>query len=175
MEPIRQREDPQRRLLNTVEISDVEIPPAAEGEDASVWGVALWRDIDPATDRFAIYIKGLTNAYRIKTDEEGNWQGYSRKTLQLNFWRPGDEFFEHESEIRFGSPPQGDARQQASWRSEMEGLRKKAIGAPAGAGDMAAGANDQVGPPPKGLTSQEEARLAELEMLLGVDYRWVYW
>jgi hypothetical protein len=110
MEPIRQREDPRRRLLNTVEISEVEIPPAVEGEDASVWGVAVWRDVDPATDRFSIFIKGLTNAYRIKTDEEGNWQGYTRKTLQLNFWRPGDEFFEHEGEIRFGMPDDVDYR-----------------------------------------------------------------
>lgn len=110
MDPIRQREDPQRRLLNTVQISDIEIPPAVEGEDASVWGVALWRDIDPATDRFSIYIKGLTNAYRIKTDEQGSWQGYSRKTLQLNFWRPGDEFFEHEGEIRYGLPGDVDYR-----------------------------------------------------------------
>lgn len=110
MDPIRQREDPKRRLLNTVQISEIEIPPAVEGEDGSVWGVALWRDIDPSTDRFSIFIKGLTNAYKIKTDEQGNWQGYSRKTLQLNFWRPGDEFFEHEAEIRFGMPGDVDYR-----------------------------------------------------------------
>ncbi len=58
MEPIRLREDPKRRLLNTVQISEVEIPPSAEGEDGSVWGVALWRDVDPATDRFSIYHQG---------------------------------------------------------------------------------------------------------------------
>jgi hypothetical protein len=110
LDPIRLREDPKRRLLNAVEMSDVEIPPSAEGEDNSVYGIVTWRDIDPATDRFSVYIKGLTNAYRIKTDEEGNWQGYTRKTLQLNFWRPGDEFFEHEGEIRVGAPGDVDYR-----------------------------------------------------------------
>ncbi len=110
MDSIREREDPRRQLLNTVQISEAEIPPAAEGEDASVWGVALWRDIDPATDRFSIFVKGLTNAYRIKTNDQGDWLGYARKTLQLNFWRPGDEFFEHEAEIRFGHPGDVDYR-----------------------------------------------------------------
>ena len=111
MDPIRNREDPRRRLLNTVQISDVEIPPSAEGEDNSVYGVVTWRDIDPATDKFSVYIKGLTNAYRIKTDEDtGDWKGYIRKTLQLNFWRPGDEFFEHEGEIRIGAPGDVDYR-----------------------------------------------------------------
>jgi hypothetical protein len=111
MEPIRLREDPRRRLLNTVEISDVEIPPSPDSDEGSVWGVAMWRDIDPSTDRFSIFIKGLTNAYRIKTDETtGDWQGYTRKTLQLNFWRPGDEFYENEREIRYGSPGDVDYR-----------------------------------------------------------------
>jgi hypothetical protein len=111
MEPIRLREDPNRKLLNAVQISEVEIPPSPDGDEGSVWGVAMWRDIDPATDRFSIYIKGLTNAYRIKTDENtGAWQGYARKTLQLNFWRPGDEFFEHEGEIRYGMPGDVDYR-----------------------------------------------------------------
>src|SRR5262245_59653606 len=47
MDAIRNREDARRRLLNTVQISDVEIPPSAEGEDNSVYGVVTWRDIDP--------------------------------------------------------------------------------------------------------------------------------
>jgi hypothetical protein len=27
---------------------------------------------------------------------------FERKTLQLNFWRPGDEYLQDEREIRFG-------------------------------------------------------------------------
>ena len=53
----------------------------------------------------------LTNAYKIETltdkDEEGKetkrWR-YLRKTLVLNFWRPGDAFFESDREMRYGQP-----------------------------------------------------------------------
>ena len=57
-------------------------------------------------------IEGLTNAYRWE-DPEGAWNDgdppgtgrtFTTKTLQLNFWRPGDEFDPHEDEIRFGIP-----------------------------------------------------------------------
>jgi hypothetical protein len=109
-QPIQRREDPRRGLLNSVEISDQEILPSTETEDNSVWGLATWRDIDPAADRFSIYVQGLTNAYKIETDQDGNWKRYARKTLQLNFWRPGDEFYEHEGEIRLGIPGDVDYR-----------------------------------------------------------------
>lgn len=113
---IRDREDPNRPLLNTIEISQDEIQPAAEGTDANVWGVATWTDIDPNIDRFAVYVQGLSTAYQW-TDEPGVYKpgdppGTGRKlqvkTLQLNFWRPGDAFFEHEAEIRFGTGNPGE-------------------------------------------------------------------
>ncbi len=31
-----------------------------------------------------------------------------RKTLKLNFWRPGDQYFENEEEIRYGIPGRVD-------------------------------------------------------------------
>jgi hypothetical protein len=108
--PIQQREDPNRKLLTTVEICQ-EIRP---GE--SLWGVATWEDIDPRIDRFSVYVQGLTNASRW-TDEPGRYKKgdpigtgrrLSRKTLRLNFWRPGDEYSEHEGEIRLGIPGQVD-------------------------------------------------------------------
>ena len=101
--PIQLREDPKRALLDSVSISDQEVPPSPEGEDLSVWGVVTWQDIDPRTDRFSIFIQGLTNAYRW-TDAPAGPPKYQRKTLQLNFWRPSDDQFEHEREIRFGQP-----------------------------------------------------------------------
>ncbi len=105
--PIRMREDPNRRFLNTVEMGREVIPP---GE--TVWGVATWVDIDSRTDLFSVYVRGLTNAYRWhdepgayrKNDPLGKGRRLSQKTLKLNFWRPGDEFLEHESMIRFGAP-----------------------------------------------------------------------
>jgi len=106
MAPIRMREDPKRRLLTSVEMCR----EIAVGE--SLWGVATWEDIDPRIVRFSVYVFGLTNAYRWK-DEPGEYKpGDSalkgrklyRKTLLLNFWRPGNRYSEREEEIRYGVP-----------------------------------------------------------------------
>ena len=108
--PIRMREDRNRKFLTSVEMCrDIKV-----GE--TLWGVATWEDIDPRIDRFSIHVQGLTNAYVWK-DEDGRYKKgdpigtgrrLSRKTLKLNFWRPGDEYFEHEKEIRFGIPGEVD-------------------------------------------------------------------
>jgi len=105
---IRKREDPQRPLLNTSEMTG-KIAPTPPGQEATIWGVATWEDIDPATDTFAIYVQGLTNAYRwenpvgalAKGALPGSGRKFFPKTLILNFWRPGDKELEHEKEIRF--------------------------------------------------------------------------
>ena len=106
LDPIRLREDRNRRFLTTVEMCR----EIAVGE--TLWGVATWEDIDPRIVRFSVYASGLTNAYRWK-DEPGEYkQGDSigrgrklyRKILKLNFWRPSDPYFEHEEEIRYGVP-----------------------------------------------------------------------
>jgi hypothetical protein len=104
--PIQRREDSARRFFNKVEMVR-EISPSPEGRDVSVWGVATWEDIDPRTDRFNIYVQGLTNALRW-TDHDGGGRTITYKTLQLNFWRPGDEFFQDESEVRIGGPEELD-------------------------------------------------------------------
>ena len=111
MDPIRLREDPRRKLLNSVEISEKPIQLSTETEDNAVWGVATWEDIDPKTCWFSVYVQGLTNSYKIEPvvekDDEGKetkrWQ-YLRKTLVLRFWRPADDKFERDREIRFGWP-----------------------------------------------------------------------
>jgi hypothetical protein len=105
---IRKREDANRPLSNTIEITR-EIPPTPKGQDDSVWGVVTWEDIDPRTDRFSIYIQGLTNAYlwddppgAFKVgDKPGVGRELYAKTLILNFWRPSDTEHEHEDEIRY--------------------------------------------------------------------------
>ncbi len=99
---IQHSEDPRRKLLNSAEITGQTIPPNRPGENKSVWGVATWEDIDPTTDEFAIYVRGLTNAYLMH--QETGERKYTRKTLKINFWRPGDEFDESSEEIRYGVP-----------------------------------------------------------------------
>lgn len=102
--PIQAKEDPNRKLLNTVQIAEVEVPPNNEGE---IWGVATWEDVDPDMDYFSVYIQGLTNAFQREAvegpDGKPEWK-FSRKTLQLRFWRPGDRYDENDGEFRYGQP-----------------------------------------------------------------------
>jgi hypothetical protein len=108
--PIQTREDPNRKLLTSVDISK----EIAVGE--TLWGVATWEDIDPRIVRFSVFVTGLTNAYKWKDapggykagDPIGKGRQLFKKTLKLNFWRPSDEYFEHEEEIRYGIPGHPD-------------------------------------------------------------------
>src|SRR5690606_6878299 len=112
VEAIQRREDPHRKLLDSVQIGNQPIPLSTPDEDRSVWGVATWVDVDPRIDLFSIYVKGLTGAYRFEDnpaelkpgDRPGKGRKYTQKTLKLNFWRPGDEYFESEKEIYVGVP-----------------------------------------------------------------------
>ncbi len=113
---IEQKEDPNRHLLNSVEISAKPVAVSTDRSDNSVWGVATWESIDPRVDYFSISIQGLTNAYKWTDqpaefnvgDPPGKGRVLTLKTLVLNFWRPGDEFVEDQRVIRYGIPGQVD-------------------------------------------------------------------
>jgi hypothetical protein len=110
---IRAREAHDRPLLNSAQMATQLIPVSDDRADRSVWGYVTWEGIDPRIDFFSIYVGGLTNAYQwtdpagaYKTgDEPATGREFKRKTLQLNFWRPGDEFTKDESAIRYGVAP----------------------------------------------------------------------
>ena len=87
----------------------------------TAWGIVTWEDVDPRTKWFSVYVEGLTNAYRWddgkgaftekdfgKESKIGKGRRPWRKVLKLNFWRPSDEYFEHEREIRYGVPGRVD-------------------------------------------------------------------
>lgn len=106
---IARREAPKGQQLYTT--TTMPLKPLAPGE--ARWGVAVWSEVDPEIDFFSVYIRGLSNAYDW-TDPAGAYQvgdppgkgrEFVRKTLQLNFWRPGDRFLQHEGEIRYGVAP----------------------------------------------------------------------
>jgi hypothetical protein len=114
LEPIRQRELPRGELKHSAEISliDLKVEPGRIAQGA--WGVAMWEDIDPQIDFFSVFVRGLSNGYKW-SDLPGAyklgdapWTGrkYVYKTLQLNFWRPGDEVNETERGIHYGPAPQ---------------------------------------------------------------------
>jgi hypothetical protein len=111
--PIKEREFPGRldqKLFNSLTISEQPIAVSDDKTDNSVWGVVTWTDIDPRIDYFMVFVQGLTNAYRFEDpagaykagDPPGTGRKITRKTLQLNFWRPGDTIDPHEEEIHFG-------------------------------------------------------------------------
>jgi hypothetical protein len=109
---ISRRETPGRRLLNNAEMAQQLIPVSTGRIDRGLWGVATWTDIDPRMDFYSVYVGGLTNAYRWEDapgayrpgDPVGRGRTFARKMLQLNFWRPGDEYHQSEREIRYGVP-----------------------------------------------------------------------
>lgn len=111
--PIARRELPRGgELLSSVEISERMLELESGRAIKGLWGVAMWEDVDPQIDFFSVYVGGLTNAYRWQDpagayqlgDPPGTGRKLFRKTLQLNFWRPGDEYAENEREVRFGVP-----------------------------------------------------------------------
>lgn len=117
LEPIRLRELPRGRLLHSAEAPLQELRIEAGRTQQGVWGVAMWEDVDPRIDFFSVYVRGLSNAVRWsdpagaykKGQPPGAGRRYTFKTLQLNFWRPGDELDQNEREIRFGAAPQQGA------------------------------------------------------------------
>jgi hypothetical protein len=90
-------------LLDHVEIGKIDIKASTLDEDNSIWGVATWTDVDPRLDFFAIDVRGLTNAYKIRIDEEGK-KNFDRKTLRIYHWRPGDSIDVAKDRILLGLP-----------------------------------------------------------------------
>jgi hypothetical protein len=116
VDAIQKREDANRKLLDTVQMSEHPIPLSTADDDHSVWGVATWEYIDPRIDFFNVYVKGLSNAYRFadpagaykQGDVPGAGRMIAQKTLKLNFWRPGDQHDPEREEIYYGIPGQID-------------------------------------------------------------------
>jgi hypothetical protein len=109
-EAISKLEDPSGYLniKNSVTIAAEPIP--ATKPDAAprpVTGVAIWDDVNPDTTRFRIFVSGLSNGWAL-TDpvKAGDPPVVRRKTLQLDFKRPGDRYYQHSEEIQFMPPAQ---------------------------------------------------------------------
>ena len=108
---IREIEDPNTVFYDTFSIGRIAIPADSDPNSPGVWGVAVWQDLDPRLDYVTIYVTGLSNAFKVFEMPDGS-DLYKHKTLQLNFWRPGDIHDEEEDQIRYGIPLTRDPRQQ---------------------------------------------------------------
>ena len=75
-----------------------------------MWGVVTWVDVDPRIDYYIVYRPGADQRLSVRRSRRGVQEGdapgtgrkFIKKTLQLNFWRPGDTIDPHEEEIRYG-------------------------------------------------------------------------
>lgn len=90
---------------NSVEIVGPIPEESTADEEKALYGVAMWRGVDPETDRFTIYMTGFSNGYKIVPGPDGN-NIVLRKTLVQKYWRPGDEFNAREREVRHDGDPQ---------------------------------------------------------------------
>jgi hypothetical protein len=97
------RERVGKPIYDQVEITKMDIPISSIESDNSFWGVATWTNVDPRLDFFAIDVRGLTNAYKIRIDSEGK-KNFDRKTLRIYFWRPGDVLDVAKDRIYLGLP-----------------------------------------------------------------------
>lgn len=88
------------KLKNSVEIIQriPEAVPADVENPEWIYGVATWTDVDPKTDYFRIFGEGFSNGYQI-ADVAGE-KVILRKTIDMKFWRPSDEYDETDDEIR---------------------------------------------------------------------------
>jgi len=106
---IQRLHDPGLNLLDTYQMSQIPIPLAPTDADGGVWGVAIFKDVDPRIDFVSLQVDGLSNAFRINA-EPGSPN--IRKVLQLNFWRPGGIINDDRDPINYGIPLVDDPQEQ---------------------------------------------------------------
>jgi hypothetical protein len=109
-EAIRQVEDPTdyEKIKNSVTIAAEPIPPSKPNATPTVvTGVAIWDDVNPDTTRFSVFVSGLSNGWSVTDPIPPDTQPVvRRKTLQLNFKRLGDRYYQDSHEIQFVEPAQ---------------------------------------------------------------------
>jgi hypothetical protein len=102
---IQAREDAAIPLLGAVNIMG-NIPPSRKpGVDDAVFGVATWDTWDPTSDRYSIYVRGLSDGYKEIPSPSGGKPTVKYKTLRIDFIRRGDERNLKENEILLNDPP----------------------------------------------------------------------
>jgi hypothetical protein len=99
-------------ILNSIEMANTKLMREDAETGKGVWGVVVWEDVDPRTNFFSLYIQGLTNAYHYndtaaelsKSDPIASGREFEVKTLQLNFYRPGDTIDLVKDTVYYGLP-----------------------------------------------------------------------
>lgn len=104
MPVIQAREDPTVPVLGAVNIIGIIPPSTKQGVDDAVFGAATWEKWDPKSDRFSIYVRGLSDGYKEMPNPAGGKPIVKYKTLRIDFIRRGDEKNISEKEIELNDP-----------------------------------------------------------------------
>ncbi len=103
-EQIAREEDPDQEYLDTVQMAEQILASyPADSDQGGKWGIAIWYNVDPRIDFVSVRIRGLSNAYRLERNPD-NSLTVLQKTLQLNFWRPGDGIEQDQDKVVYGIP-----------------------------------------------------------------------
>ncbi|MDG3005243.1 hypothetical protein [Paludisphaera mucosa] len=102
---VQNREDPSIPVRGAVNIMGVLPPSTKQGVDDAVFGVAVWDRWDTSSDRFSIYVRGLSDGYKEVAPPDGGKPIVKYKTLRLDFIRRGDDRNISEKEIEPNEPP----------------------------------------------------------------------
>jgi len=102
---IKAREDMTIPVRGAVDIMGIIPPSTKEGVDDAVFGAATWERWDPRSDRFSIYVRGLSDGYKEMPNPNGGKPIVKYKTLRIDFIRRGDERNVNEKEIELADPP----------------------------------------------------------------------
>lgn len=94
---------PLNNTVSAVQKFPEPIAPDAE-EQAWIYGVATWTQVDPKTDFFKVILQGFSNGYENRGTVEAPelW----RKVVVQRFSRPGDEFDPNIKEFEFKDSPE---------------------------------------------------------------------
>jgi hypothetical protein len=102
---IQAREDATVPVRGAVNIMGMIPPSTKQGIDDAVFGAAVWEKWDPKSDRFSIYVRGLSDGYKEIANPNGGKPLVKYKTLRIDFIRRGDEHNISEKEIEPNDPP----------------------------------------------------------------------
>jgi hypothetical protein len=103
---IQAREDPSiDNLYGAVDVVGMIPPSSKKGVEDAVFGVAVWDNVDPKADNLTVFVRGLSDGYRVDPAPDGAAPVTRYKTLKVGFLRRGDEHDPKEREISPLDPP----------------------------------------------------------------------
>ncbi|MGE3314998.1 MAG: hypothetical protein AB7O26_07755 [Planctomycetaceae bacterium] len=93
-------------LKNSVDVVGPIPPETAVGDkkENAIYGVFMFRGVDPRADAYTLFLTGFSSAYQRGKDADGK-PVTLRRTLAVEYERPGDELNSMETEVRIKNDP----------------------------------------------------------------------